>query len=286
MSSECELIVATRQGRLAGHDIIAELVDRRLFKTLSLLLARSGGVRIPDTLLILGGAAAAAREVWGAWPRPLMIRVDFTKRPERKVLGGIRISSADRLTEVCDWLLANGYFPLVHPFLDRFRNLYSVGVMMPPGRGTLHVEAVGPGFDAGDLRLGTSNPHETFDIVYREVENLSVIPHERYLQERRRRSESVARLQSYTSHVNAGGDLLANLDRLPAEGTVEASRGIPEQYTPMPDDVRRELLVASARVRANVAPSLPKSDAMVASFSYIEGHGWLLWDVYGHWYVR
>lgn len=277
-----EMLVASSRGLAAGREIdIPELVNLRLFKTLSLLLAKAAGVQIPNTLLLLGDPDTV-REVWGRWTNPLILRVDFTKYPERKVLGGIAISCVDRLIELCGWLQGNGYVPLLHSYI----NLYNAGILISSD-GNLCVEVLGPGFDASGLRLGTANPHEVFNIVGRHETTSAVIPHEKYLKERLGRLTNVARLKVYTDSVEGGGPLLANLEHLSVEHHIDwASSLVPDRYVPMPAELRRELRIAALRIQSDVVPSLPDSPALVASFSYIKGHGWLLWDVYGHWYVR
>lgn len=286
-----KVIIATSEGQFSGSDIDSgALVDNRYFKILSLLLADSAGVNIPHTLFLLEDNRDAVRHAWKNWKRPFILRVDFSALPARKVLGGIAVADVDSLFTLCDWLRARSYRPAMHPFLDRFRNIYSVGILITLESATVSIEVVGPGFDAGDLRLGIALPHESFDLDTRSgaIENERCITQDCYQGERRRRLEEIARLWAYTEYAEQHGCLLTNLQRFQVGNAAlsEAALLVPEVHEPMPREIRGPLRGVCKLLRSEVVPYLPRSSSFVASLSHFAAEGWLLWDVYGQWYAR
>jgi hypothetical protein len=266
------------------------LVDRRCYKTLSLRLAANSDVAVPNSLLMLQNIRAANDWVWQNWQTPLIIRVDYSKLPRKKVLGGIAISDSNVLAQLCQWLLENSYYPLIHPFLDRFRNVYSAGALLDSGGSEAQIEVVGAGFDASDLRLGSSSPHEALDVELRSGRVLArrLASVEQYGASVRRRAHTIAALRAYTQFVNNERRLLTNLSDVPVSDSERTGAAdlVPGTYQPMSDAHQHELIKACQRIARDVIVCLPRSATYAASFSYFQGIGWVLWDVYADWYVR
>lgn len=267
-----------------------ELVDQRCYKTLSLRLAASSGIAVPRSVLLLKNSADALEWVWRNWDTPLIMRVDYSALPRNKVLGGIAISSSETLRRLSDWLFRQSYYPLVHSFLDRFRNIHSAGALIARDSVEASIEVVGTGFDASDLRLGTCPPHEAFEV---DLCTGHTFAHrqpsaQQYAASREGRIQSIARLQAYTRFVNAEGYLLSDLHDVEVsdEDKVSATALVPTKYAVLPESYRRALVQSCKRLRDDVIPILPRSATYAASFSYFEEFGWILWDVYGEWYVR
>lgn len=93
---------------------------------------------------------------------------------------------------------------------------------------------------------------------------------------------------AYTDHFNRTGILLSSLDAVDPAPVRAVSRvvTVPKEYVPTPDDLVLSLLDESRALHSRVLPGLPSSESFVASFSYLAGTGWVLWDVYGQWYRR
>ena len=275
---------------LADHSSLKDLLtSQRLYKSLSLLLADRAGINIPASLLLLAARPDVIASFISEWGYPLMIRVDYRSRPSAKPLGGIPLYQLDTMNRVCERIFAGGCLPLFQNDLDRFKDVYSSGVLLSNENDTAEVEAVGSGFDAGDLRLGKIIPHETIslDLTRGTAERRRVISDEVYARERSVRASLVKKLTSYISFANQSAMLLSDLNNLDLSSySVDLEIQIPLHYERMPTELLSELLQIARTVKTIVLRDLPQSNIYVASLSYLTGVGWLLWDVYGDWYRR
>ena len=274
----------------AGNVNLSYLRNSRFYKVLSLYEASKAGACIPHTLFIIDFEPTLLSETLNSWQWPLILRMDYSKMPNHKFLGGITVSSEAVLKRLCNFLLVHGYLPLVHPFLDRFKNIYSAGVLLIPGSTVAHVEVVGTGFDASDLRLGAFNPHESYnsDVLTRTITDRTYITDNSYLTDRNRRISRIRALKKYTGYANKSGRLSHKLHRFSKSGEHNPTEDVlvPMSYQVMTSLYRRELHELCYLIQTEVIGNLPKSQAYVASMSFLEGEGWLLWDVYGEWYRR
>lgn len=266
------------------------LKDRRLFKTLSLFLADQAGIKTLPSLLLLNRDEAELENFITKWKLPLMIRMDFAKKPSKKTLGGIPIFTFDILIKVIDFLFNNGCFPLIHPHTDRFRNEYGVGVLLNTLDYKAELELVGKGFDAGDIRLGESIPHEIFDLDLIEgfFSGKYVINESLYRIERVNRLERIKRYNQYIDFVNKEGILLPSIEQFNNKSPKRKSYSnyIPIIFKPLPPSALFKLIEFAQLIRSAVIPSLPPSNQFVASLSLTPEFGWVLWDIYGEWYKR
>lgn len=280
----------SRVWRDENSDLFELLNSRRLYKSLSLALARREGVKVPPSLLLLAIRRDLIETFAEEFDFPLMIRVDYEKRPEAKPLGGVPLYSMETVERACRNLLDRGCLPLLHPHLDRFKDLFSCGALLSRDSNEAEVEVVGKGFDAGDLRLGTATPHETFvvDIPDSAIRRHQVIADEAYQRQRDIRHRTARKLRAYTDFANKSGRLLSDLGGFGHEVSESADLEplIPPRYQMMPHEVLRELLGVVRKVKSGVLDGLPHSKVYVASMSYLPNEGWLLWDVYGDWYFR
>jgi hypothetical protein len=265
------------------------LRTHRWYKTLSLRVASRIGIPILPTILVdrqLDDAQAVTDRV-GV---PAMIRVDYTTLPAEKPLGGIPLGSLTAIERVTKDLLKRKLYPLFHPHIDRFSNMYSVGILISPNSLELNLDIVGQGFDASDLRLGVASPHEaiTYMLAEGQISERKIIRQEQYSVERQRRAERSERLRKYAEYVNHEGHLLASLRRFsPTENEVIAAiKLIPAEYKIISSEQLSLLITFASRIRVSALPQLPGSEAYVASFSLLPGRGWILWDIYGSWYRR
>jgi hypothetical protein len=265
------------------------VLPQGLYKTLSLVEASKAGIMIPKTLLVIDPDIESIRHFTSTWLMPIL-RVDYVSRPRNKLLGGIPITSMDSLKDILLFLNNKGYYLLLHPYIDRFQNIYSAGVLLERGSAISHVEIVGTGFDAGDLRLGLSAPHEMFeiDLYSNDKQNAQIISPQDYVESRRKRLERRALLRAYTRYVNSSKKLCSDLGEFNGlEGHIpEDSIFVPETYTPLTYEATQNLKHASRAILENVIEKLPPSKAYAASFSFFKQDGWLLWDIYGQWYER
>jgi hypothetical protein len=216
--------------------------------------------------------------------------MDYSSLAGKKFLGGIPALSVEALESLCGFLLRNAFFPLLHPHYDRFEDMYSVGILFNTSSDMAHLEVVGRGFDASDLRLGTAVPHESMEIDYLEnrISERRRITSALYREERMRRIERVLQYRQYILFANESGRLITSLKDLdPPQLTVtQGSVGIPEIYEPIPSHLIRELREMISVMKYFVIPKLPLANDYSASFSYVPHKGWLLWDIYGSWYNR
>jgi len=286
-----ELVIVDVRRRSAGSENDVEfLKSRRLYKALSLLTAMRAGIPAPPSLLLLAAKEDAINDVIAKWGLPVMVRVDFSSRPHAKALGGIPLQSHASVMKVCRSILADGCYPLLHPHISRFDDVYSAGIGVLEDNSEVHIEVVGPGFDASDLRLGEGVPHERLTVAPLTLRVLGrdSITAENYSRARERRLAKISRLLEYEAYVQRRGSLLPSLESLPvhqAKGDHDLP-SVPAGYAPLPPELLSSLLGITARVCTELVPELPVTKQLVASLSYVADRGWVFWDAYGSWYDR
>lgn len=276
---------------VASQNDISFLTRENLLKTLSLLLASRASVSIPPTVLMFGSNETALKDIVNKWKLPLMIRMDYKSFPENKTMGGIPLNSYDTINKVCTFLFKENCYPILQIYLDRFADEYSVGVLFEPGKSEYTVEVVGVGFDASDLRLGYTEFHESFKMNVFEDEKLepwTVISKSDYEKGRQSRIQKVIWLKKYIKYANKKGILLPSLE-IPDEIYSDEEKyevSIPEEYQILPISYLKDLNKIITILCTKVIKKLPPSKKFVASLSYTQKRGWVLWDVYGQWYNR
>jgi len=285
-------VAVTKAGVLQDEDsgLVDLLRSDQLYKSLSLVLACNAGVKVPPSLLLLVVRRNLIAKFANEFGYPLMIRVDYRSRPKAKPFGGVPLYTLDTMQRVSEDLIGQGCLPIFHPHLDRFKDVFSCGVLFTDQDHKADVEIVGTGFDAGDLRLGKAIPHETvqLNLATGSIERRTIIADDVYQRERSARTKAIHRLKAYSDFVNHSAKLLADLGRFDLEfvDTDVSERMIPEHYETMPSPLLKELLGIVRVVKSDVLGSLPHSKVYVASLSYLPIEGWVLWDVYGDWYLR
>lgn len=285
----CQVEITSSAFWWRDHEIDLNFLEsRKLYKTLSLLLSARAGVGIPQTLLAIDLTTAVLNYLVKSWGLPVMMRMDYSALPPEKPVGGIPLLSTAAIRVASKRLYEIKAVPLFHPHFDRFSDLYSVGLMIKRDDSLATLEAVGKGFDAGDLRLGFSTPHEsaTLDLLNGEVRRRTYISNEAYMEQVRERASRIRALRSYTDMVNSRGILVHNLDRLPVTVATAPDCEIPKNYAPLSGTLISELLNIGRRLRLHVIELLPRSQEYVASLSYVPVHGWVLWDIFASWYKR
>lgn len=281
-------VVLAGRNRITDERDVAGMLRRlRLYKTLSLLVADRAGIPIPPTAALMGWNDRVAGDAEAVWGLPIMLRMDYARLPRQKYLGGFPVATIDSLGALSLKLLNEGFVPVLHPHIDRFQDEYSVGVGIEPGMGMLLIEAVGPGFDASDLRLGKSCPHEhiVYDPTAEEIIERHIIEPNAYSRERILRIGRVRRLLGYVNWINREHRLATTLNDIPFDD-VECPQSIPRDYESMSENILSSLLYLAVKIAREVVPQLPRSRMFAASLSHIADVGWLLWDVYGGWYAR
>lgn len=283
-------IVASNSHVWSDTGVTADLLrSRRLFKTLSLLVAKAAGVNVPPSLLLLGRRRELIADFARKWGCPLMIRLDYRRSPRQKPLGGVPLYTLDAMCGVCEYLFKRECLPLFHPNLDRFRDIYSVGVSLRSDGYEAEIEVVGRGFDAGDLRLGKAVPHERIaaDLSDGSLSRRGTISDTDYRRERASRIERVRRLKAYIDFANRSAMLATDLNAFnPTHSFADSNAGIPHKYQRIPNTILRKLIEIVQTIRLSVIHGLPASKDFVASLSYLPGKDWILWDIYGDWYRR
>ena len=222
---------------------------------------------------------------------PLMVRMDFTKLPRPKTLGGIPIRSLLIAEHINRFLFEHNCYPLYQPHLDRFKDVYSCGIQISTHSRELMIEIVGKGFDAGDLRLVKTTPHESVraGASGRDFSRVSRVSSEIYSRQRKDRLRRMAQFHSYINYANNHGKLHHELERFSRDHPRSVrgiSRRIPDTYVPIPDKDVKTLCQHASLIRSMVLPKLPFSEDYIASFSLLPKKDWILWDIYGSWYSR
>jgi hypothetical protein len=289
---EIDFLVAdnSRSWHGGNSDLPELLRSRGLYKSLSLALAHREGINVPSSLLLLALRNDLIELFANEFRLPLMIRVDYQSRPNAKPLGGIQLRSLEIIDRVCANLFNQACLPLLHPNLDRFEDVFSVGVLLTEDNDQAEFEVVGKGFDAGDLRLGEAIPHESFAVSLDAgtVHRHWVIDDEVYRQQSKIRRARARKLRAYTDFVNKSGQMLSDLSRFDDSdsSSVSTEIAIPVHYDAMPQNLFGELVLVIRRLKSGVLRGLPKSKVYVASLSCLPNGDWVLWDVYGDWYFR
>src|SRR6266481_586081 len=80
------------------------LKSMRLFKTHSLLVARTAGVKVPSSLLLLDRRPDLIANFAQSCGSALMIRVDYQQSPIEKPLGGVPLYTLKAMYGVCEYL--------------------------------------------------------------------------------------------------------------------------------------------------------------------------------------
>jgi hypothetical protein len=261
--------------------------NKRLYKIYSLIISNQYRINIPDTLFIFQNNKTVFNTYCNDWLQPLIIRVDYTNKPKNKILGGVPIYNDEIRNISNNYLKSIGYFVMYHPYIDRFANLYSVGVLFNLNNDQITIEVVGSRFNASDIRLGKSIPHEIiiYNLNTKTVNKRSVIDQNTYLNERAERSERIAKFNEYIKYVNMTGKFKTSLEDFCIKNNNIEFR-IPISYTVIPDNIFRELIIICNKIKFSVLKHLPISNSYAASLSYIDNSGWVLWDIYGDWYNR
>ena len=266
------------------------LRSKRLFKTLSLVLAARNSIPVPQTLLMVASRPDVVKQIVDEWHLPVMIRMDYSSLPASKPLGGIPLRSVQAISAVANFLFQEGYFPLLHPHLDRFEDVYSVNMMVNRTDFKVLLEVVGRGFDASDLRLGAASPHEslTYDLVEDAVVGRRLISDSSYCRERVQRAERATRYKKYVEYANQTYRLLSSLKDLKVDDSrcEQEMLLIPDSYSPLHKSHLRSLAEIAWQLRTGVVGILPPSESFVGSMSFLPEKGWVLWDIYGQWYRR
>lgn len=255
-----------------------------------MLIAQRSGLRVPPSLLLLDSDMGAIDAFVTDWSLPVMVRMDYSTLPRRKTLGGIPLYGLEAIKRISAFLFDQSCLPLFHPELARLENEFSVGILVSKNAKTAKLDIVGKGFDAGDLRLGWANPHQSFDVdlLNDNLTPLGRISDKDYRVERIQRLERRARLSRYADFANENGKLLHTLDGLKVTESeiTKHEAAIPEAYGAIPLFHLKELAKIAGILSFEVVGQLPPSKEFVGSLSYLRGHGWLLWDIYGEWYKR
>lgn len=270
--------------------VVSMLADNKLYKFMSLLCSSRSRLHTLPSLLLLEPNYDLLKQFGELWGWPLMIRMDYSVFPKQKPLGGIPVYSLEAAKKVSDFLFSIDCFPLFHKHADRFEDEYSIGVLFQGKSPLVHAEVVGKGFDAGDLRLGKSRPHEVFtlDMQASRIRQESLVDESTYKVDAEQRKAYACKLKQYVSYVNEHCRLLPELDGIDGFDITDCNIDFspPERYTPLKPSIKGGLLKKVETIYYEVLDQLPPSPVYVASFSYLPDHGWLLWDIYGHWYKR
>ncbi len=266
------------------------LENKKLFKTLSLFLSQSEGIKVPPTALLLSVDIPLIKFLFKKWGAPLMLRMDYSGLPKRKYIGGIPVYTFDMLIRLSNFLIMNGFYPLLHPHYDRFDDEVSVGLILDKSSHDSIIEAVGKGFDASDLRLGSTIPHEiiSFNNLSFNVEFRKIVDQSQYLVSVKERREKIRQLVSYIEFANRHGELLTSLKDIEVKDVLTSMKKLElnKEYTKISFSHLKKLMRESLKIQRKVLSQLPESQQFIASFSFLPQAGWLLWDIYGSWYKR
>ena len=285
-------IVFTDKYMFIDDDIDLFLLKKaKAFKMLSLVEASRSGIPILPTALCLNYNSNYLNQIMTTLKLPLIIRVDYKNLPKRKVLGGFPLHRNDTVKEVSKFLVREKYYPVYHPFVNRLNNLYSVGILIEPKSNESYLEILGQGFDASDLRLGSSIPHQTLRLYHYEflkAETISIISPSSYKKERDRRKIKISKMLKYTDFINKNNYLLSSLETFSSDNENQNAllSLIPEEFTPIPENMLKSLIEMTYVLRSDVINKLPDSNNYIVSLSYVDRHEWVLWDIYGEWYYR
>jgi hypothetical protein len=265
-------------------------INKKLYKSLSLLCAAELDVMILPTMVIFDYSDPLVCDIAKDWGLPLMIRMDYSFFPEKKTLGGVPLYSIEKIRKVSSFLFKENCVPILHPNIERNEDIYSVGVLLRKNDDVVLFEIVGQGFDASDLRLGAFSPHETFryDLLSDNVTERYIVSPADYEKQRKEKCKKVLAYKNYVDYVNESGTLLSSISEfIPSNYLKYFDVDIlPEQYRPIPKSLIKSLIPIVFSIKYEMASALPYSEYYVVSLSYTYNYGWLLWDVYGEWYKR
>lgn len=266
------------------------LLSKNLLKSYSLLIASESGIKIPPTFLIVSDTPEFNQSFLKNWKLPIVVRVDYEKYPDSKFLGGIPLYSYSTCNKISTYILHNNCYPIFHPNIDRFQDVYSLGILLSPGSDEIIVEILGKGFDASDLRLGQFSPHEVISINIKDfkINFRKLITQNEYIDQRKLRSKKISKLHSYIKMVNKSFKLSVNIDQYIGItiSKEEIDCIIPNIYNPLPDNLIQSIMEIAMIINLKVLPRLPSSKYFIASFSSVPNYGLILWDIYGSWYIR
>jgi hypothetical protein len=261
------------------------LIKNSYYKSYSLFMANNNNINILDTLILTSvDSVDVLEEYLNCLSEPIMLRMDYASLSDSKYIGGIPVYTLSALKKICLFLFNNGYIPVLQPYPDRFRNLYGISCLVSNNNDELTIEVVGNGFDAGDLRLGLSKPHE--EIVYDcndwEILSKEIISSDEYLNSKVKRELYSGKMEAYIKYVNSKYELLKNINNF-KEGDI---RKLNDNYSPVTRQIIDEAAFLSNVMRMKILPLLPFSQDYIISFSVLENGEITLWDIYGKWYYR
>ncbi|NPA98247.1 MAG: hypothetical protein GXO43_02610 [Crenarchaeota archaeon] len=271
------------------------LLRLKLLKSYVIALLSSYKIPTPHTILIVDYDEAAIRDVVRTLGLPLLVRFDYTEFTTDKPVGGILIYNYDALLKLVRNSAQKHIYVLLSEPFSRFQNVYSANCLLTRGGNEIVIEVVGRGFDLKDLRHGNIKPHEVMiiDITTGTVISRNIIGEEEYRKSIEYRIDKVKKILTYEKLVNIEGRPLSLKELLslkPPGNIYQSSTGkgleIPERYTEMPHNVIEEMVSLLKEINSKVVPRLPRSKTYVVSMSYIKRRGWIVWDIYGGWYLR
>jgi hypothetical protein len=262
------------------------LLNNNYYKSYSLLLAHTNNITILDTLILASSDSIDVLENYlNCFPNPIMLRMDYASLQGSKFIGGIPVNTVSALRKLCLFLFDNGYIPVLQTYTNRFENQYSFGCLITNKDDEIIIEFVGKGFDAGDLRLNLTNPHQKISYDYTNWKILSnEIKYDEYLNAKAERELYIGKMESYFKYVNTDNKLLLGKDLDLLKG--ENSKKLNDKYIPVTKNEIDEAAFLSYIIKTKVIPFLPFSQDYIASFSILENKECVLWDIYGKWYQR
>ena len=262
------------------------LIKYNYYKSYSLFLAYSKNINILNTLILTTADSIEILDIYlKGFSFPIMLRMDYSNFQNSKFIGGIPVYTLSTLKKICLFLFNNGYIPVLQSYANRFENIYSFGCSINKKDDELIIEFVGKGFDAGDLRLNLTNPHQIIRYDCTNWKILSnVIKNDEYLYAKEKRELYTGKMETYFKYANSEYKLLNGKDFNLLE--VGNSKILNDEYIPVTKNQIEEAAYFSFNMKKNIMISLPFSKDYIASFSVLEGKKCVLWDIYGEWYHR
>jgi hypothetical protein len=262
------------------------LLNNNYYKSYSLFLAHANSISILDTLILASIDSIDVLENYmNHFSNQIMIRMDYASLNGSKFIGGIPVNTLIALKKICLFLFDNGYIPVLQAYTNRFENLYSFGCLIKNMDDELIIEFVGKGFDAGDLRLNLTNPHQKirYDCTNWKIVSNEIIQDE-YVKAKEKRESYIGKMETYIKYVNSESKLLISKDLDLLEG--ENRKTLNKEYIPATKCEIQEAAFLSYIIKTKIIPLLPFSQDYIASFSILENKKCVLWDIYGKWYQR
>jgi len=263
------------------------LLKSGYYKSYSLFMANNNDISILDTLILTSvDSIDVLEEYIKCFSEPIMLRMDYASLSgcTSKYIGGIPVYTLSALKKICIFLFDNGYIPVLQPYPDRFKNLYGISCLLTIKDDELTIELVGKGFDAADLRLGLTNPHEkiVYDCNTWEILSREIISSHEYLNSKSKRELYTGKIEAYINYVSNENKLLKSIDSLKEDSIKKLS----DNYIPATKHIIDEAAFLSNIISMKILPSLPFSQDYIISFSVLENLKFTLWDIYGKWYIR